>query len=186
MATLFAADRPASTSAGKLSREASSTASGNCIALSTRCAVASKRPSGVDATTSARDVVRTSGGVRHPGTIPADEGSSINESALDFPALRASGARRFDFRSRQSHGLPAGRIVPAGATGARLECQPGGAAHACVGQPPPTRRSCGGRPTSSDVRADRDAPTRDGWAGSPFDGVARPRPRVTPERPTRA
>jgi hypothetical protein len=96
-----------------------------------------------------------------------------DDADLALSTSRARCARRPDFRRRPSHGLPSDRVVPTGESGARLECESGGAAHACVGQAPPTRRWCGGRPSSSDVRADHDKPTRDGWTGALLDGVAR-------------
>src|SRR5690349_252441 len=90
--------------------------------------------------TSASYVARTYSVVRRPGTISFDEGFSSNEPALAFSALRAPEARRLDDRSWPSDGLPARRVVSAGANGARLECQPGGAGHACIRQPPPAVR----------------------------------------------
>ena len=87
---------------------------------------------------------------------------STNDPALDASASRAPGARRLDLRSGPSHGLPSGRVVPAGAMGTRLECESGGAGHARIRQPPPALRWFGGRPTSSDVLACHDVPTRDG------------------------
>lgn len=96
-----------------------------------------------------------------------------DDADLLLSTSRARCAHRPDFRRRPRYGLPSDRVVPAGATGARLECQPGGAADACVGQTPPAHRWCGGHPRSSRVPPGHDAPTRDGWAGALLDGVAR-------------
>ena len=96
-----------------------------------------------------------------------------DEADLTLYTSRARCARRPDFRRGPSYGLPSDRVVPTGEIGARLECESGGAAHACVGQALSTRRWCGGHPRNSDVRAGHDEPTRDGWTGAPLDGVAR-------------
>jgi hypothetical protein len=94
-----------------------------------------------------------------------------DDAHLVFSAPRARRAHRSDLWRRPSHGLSSDRVVPAGAVRPRLECEPGGASHACLRLAPRRNRRCGGCPSSSGARADRDAPTRDGWAGAPSSGV---------------